>query len=534
MLQKSIDRLWQKIQRKLGNIMASGFVIRKNQYYDSVFLMGISKRISDVAGVHQNAVLMGSDANKELLSNIGLQDAQIDAARPNDLIVAVIAEAPQIVSEVLSKLDEYLQGGVQIAATSNPHSFEEGLAQKPNANLVVISVPGEYAVREAHKALEAGLNVFLFSDNVSIEDELDLKQFAAGKKLLVMGPDCGTSLIGGVGIGFANAVRKGSIGVIGAAGTGLQEFTSQVHNAGHGISHAIGTGSHDLSDKIGGLTTFAALEALENDPQTRIITILSKPPGAKTLAKLMERLKSCRKPIVSCLLGADISNVHKFSNITISRTIDDAVQSAIAKTAGKTASLQTQLSAQELDTAAREKARWSPQQKYLRGLFAGGTFCYQPQQIFRDAGIAVNSNAPLDPKYRLADSGRSLEHTVLDIGADEYTVGRPHPMIDGTQRRQRILAESRDPQVAVLLLDFILGRNASMDPVGELLDAIVEAKRNGQMHGGHLTLVASICGTDGDPQDLNLQTRILREAGVIVFQSNARAAAFCSDLLKTR
>ena len=275
--------------------MPSGFVIRKNQYYDSVFLMGISKRISDVPGVQQNAVLMGSETNKGLLSSIGIHDAQIDSAQPNDLVVAVIADTPQIVNEVLGKLDEYLLGGVQVAATSNPHSFEEGLAQKPNANLVVISVPGEYAAREARKALEAGLNVFLFSDNVSIEDELALKQLAAEKKLLVMGPDCGTSLIGGVGIGFANVVRKGSIGAIGAAGTGLQEFTSQVHNAGFGISHAIGTGGHDLSDQIGGLTTFAALDALEADPQTKVIVVISKPPGAKTLARLIERFKTCTK-----------------------------------------------------------------------------------------------------------------------------------------------------------------------------------------------------------------------------------------------
>jgi FdrA protein len=171
---------------------------------------------------------------------------------------------------------------------------------------------------------------------------------------------------------------------------------------------------------------------------------------------------------------------------------------------------------------------------YLRGLFAGGTFCYQSQQIFRDAGIPVKSNAPLNSKYQLADSNRSLEHAVLDMGADEYTVGKPHPMIDGTQRKQRILAESRDPQVAILLLDFILGYNASMDPVGELLDAIVEAKRISQKRCGHLTVVASICGTEGDPQDLNLQARMLREASVLVFQSNASAAVFCRELLKNR
>ena len=230
--------------------MPSGFVIRKNQYYDSVFLMGVSKRLSDVPGVRQNAVLMGSDANKGLLSSIDVRDAQIAAAQPNDLIVAVIADARGVVDEVLGRLDEFLLGGVQTASTSNPHSLEEGLAQKPEAGLAVLSIPGEYAAREARKALAAGLNVFLFSANVSTEDELDLKQIAAGKNLLVMGPDCGTSIIGGVGLGFANVVRRGPIGAIAAAGTGLQEFTSGVHNAGLGISHAIGTGGHDLFDGV--------------------------------------------------------------------------------------------------------------------------------------------------------------------------------------------------------------------------------------------------------------------------------------------
>jgi FdrA protein len=513
--------------------MPSGFVIRKNQYYDSVFLMGISKRLSDVPGVQQNAVLMGSETNKGLLSSIGIRDAQIDSAQPNDLVVAVIADTPQIVSEVLENLDEYLLGGVQIASTSNPHSLDEGLVQKPNANLAVISVPGEYAAREARKALEAGLNVFLFSDNVSIEDELDLKQFAAEKKLLVMGPDCGTSLIGGIGIGFANVVRKGSVGAIGAAGTGLQEFTSQVHNAGFGISHALGTGGHDLSDQIGGLTTFAALDALEADPQTKVITVISKPPGAKTLARLIERFKTCAKPVIGCFLGvrAEIKDTDTFQRAS---TIDEAVRLAVKIIDGKTASNETLFTPAEIEWMLQEKAAWGSEQKYLRGLFAGGTFCYQSQQIFRDAGIIVHSNAPLNLKYKLEDSNRSVEHSLVDMGADEFTLGKPHPMIDGTLRMQRILAESRDPRTAVLLLDFILGYNASMDPVGELLDTIIEAKKFAQKRGGVLTVVASICGTEGDPQDINLQSGMLQEAGVIVFQSNARAAIFCGELMKDR
>ena len=513
--------------------MASGFVIRKNQYYDSVFLMMISRRISDAPGVQQNAAVMGSDANKKLLLDIGIQDAEIDAAHPNDLIVAVMADTAQIAGDVLDKLDEYLQGGLQGTSVSSLHSFEDGLARKPDANLVAISVPGEYAAREARKALESGLNVFLFSDNVSIDDELDLKRLATEKNLLVMGPDCGTSLIGGVGVGFANVVRQGSIGAISASGTGLQEFTSQVHNAGFGISHAIGTGSHDLSDEVGGLTTLAALDALETDPQTKVIALISKPPGTKALAKLSKRLKTCTKPVVGCLLGV-VDEIAAGVSFQRASLIDDAVRLSIRQIDDKPVSAQDRFTQQELEDISREVDSWSPQQKYIRGLFAGGTFCYQSQQIFRDAGTPVYSNAPLDPKYGLADPDRSIEHTFVDMGDDRYTVGKPHPMIDGTMRKQRILAEGRDPQVAVLLLDFILGYNASMDPVGELLEAIAEAKQLAKKRGGALTVVASICGTDDDPQDLSLQTRMLRESSVIVFRSNARAARFCRDLIRRR
>jgi len=512
--------------------MASGFVIRKNQYYDSVFLMGVNRRISEVKGVQQSAVLMGTHANKELLAAIGIRDAQIDAAQPNDLVVAVVAETPQIVEEVLGRLDEWLQPAVEGAPVSALRSLEDGLANKPNANLALISVPGEYAAREARKALEAGLNVFLFSSNVPIEEELRLKQFAAQRGLIVMGPDCGTSLIGGVGLGFANAVRRGPIGVIGAAGTGLQEFTCQVHNAGWGISHAIGTGSRDLSDKIGGITALTALDALEDDPQTEAIAIISKPPGARTLERLIERSQACRKPIIGCFLGVRENLGDSATAFQSARTIDQAVQLAIAAVTGKPPALPTLLSAEEREWLAQERAGWAVGQKYLRGLFAGGTFCYQAQQILQDAGIPAYSNAPLVQARALAHPDRSREHTVVDMGDEYYTTGRPHPMIDGTLRKQRILAESRDPQVAILLLDFILGYGASMDPVGELYDAIVEARQTVRRRGGALTVVASICGTDGDPQDLALQTNLLKEAGAIVFPSSARAAFFCSELLR--
>ena len=511
--------------------MASGFVIRKNQYYDSVFLMSVNRRISEVKGVQQTAVLMGSPANKKLLLDIGIQDDQINHAQPNDLIVAVNAESAVIVENVLGRLDEWLEAIQENSPSLSVRTLEEGLSQKPEANLAVISVPGEYAAREARKALEAGLNVFLFSDNVSIDDELMLKQFSKEKGLLVMGPDCGTSLIGGKGIGFANAVRKGPIGAIGAAGTGLQEFTSQVHNAGSGISHAIGTGSHDLSGRIKGITTLAALDALEADQQTSVIAIITKPPEANTLAILLERISACKKPVLGCILGIDPGALSGKPNFQPARTIDEAARLALALSNGQPVSPPASLSPEVLAVIQEEKKGRAPEQKYLRGILAGGTFCTQSQQILGEAGFSIHSNSPIDSKNRLEHPDRSIEHTIVDMGDDFYMVGKPHPMIDGTMRRYRILNESRDPQVAVLYLDFILGYNASMDPAGELLDAILEAKRLSKQRGGHLTVVASVCGTEDDPQVLGLQVKLLEEAGVIVFRSNALASIALCQLL---
>jgi FdrA protein len=504
--------------------MPSGYVIRTNQYYDSVFLMGVNKRLSQVEGVEQTAVLMGSENNKVLLADIGIRGPELDNALPNDLIVAVIAKTPEIVKSVLNDLDDALSAIDEGVSTSQRHTLEDGLVEKPLANLAVLSIPGEYVYREAQKALEANLNLFIFSSNVSLEEELKLKRFAAERKLLVMGPDCGTSILGGTGIGFANAVRKGTIGAIGPSGTGLQEFTTQIHNSGYGISHAIGTGSHDLSAEIGAITTVMALEALEEDSQTEVIAIIAKPPDRKVLEHLLARTVSCSKPVIGCFLGmSDLYNLVT-GGFHGTRTIDDAVRMAIQLISGAEDQQQVGLTRQERESAKMHRRNWSSEQKFLRGLFAGGTFCYQTQQILSGAGLTVYSNAPLDPQNKLVRSEESREHTLIDLGDDDYTLGRPHPMIDSTMRNQRFLSEGQDTTVAVILLDFILGFNASKNPAGELLDSIMVAKQTRKEQGGELTVVASICGTDRDPQDLNLQREMLEDAGVIVFQSNASAA----------
>jgi succinyl-CoA synthetase alpha subunit len=508
--------------------MASGFVVRKNEYYDSVFLMRIAKTLNDEPGVQQSAVVMATDANKQLLAEIGIRGSGLDQAGPNDLVMAVLSAEQAVVERLLSTVDQRLASVGGQAKPSSYHTLEEAATANPEANLVVISVPGEYAARETRKALEAGKHVFLFSNNVPLDQEIEVKQLALAKGRLVMGPDCGTSLINGTGIGFANAVRRGPVGVVGPSGTGLQEFTSLVHQAGSGISHAIGTGTRDLSDAVGGITTLMAFDALEADPATRVIAIISKPVQAGTLQRLLERISRCRKPVVGCFLGLEQPLAGGGPSFSQAFSIDAAVQLALAQVGCEQASREVDFQ----PWIEQETSRWLPSQRYLRGLFAGGTFCYQSQQVLREAGIPVYSNSPLDKRYHLERPDRSLEHSLVDMGDDLFTQGKPHPMIDATQRRQRILTEAGDPELAILLLDFILGYIASPDPVGDLIEAVRTAKAAAAQRGGNLTVAASICGTDLDPQGFDRQKQLLKEAGVLVFPSNAQAARFCAKLLQ--
>ncbi|MFC2078749.1 acyl-CoA synthetase FdrA [Candidatus Bipolaricaulota bacterium] len=503
----------------------------ENRYFDSVFLMAMARRITEETGIENAAAVMGSDANKTVLENMGFDATALKRGKPHDLMVAIEGESAAI-EAVLSNMEQWLarpasrlQGGLAL-------SLDDALAQQPNSNLAVISVPGEYAAQEAHEALERGLNVFLFSDHVSVEDELALKRKASQSDLLVMGPDCGTALIAGTGVGFANVVRQGPIGVIASSGTGLQEFTSLVHRAGSGISHGIGTGGRDLTDAIGGLSTLSAITALEDDPGTAVIAIVSKPPGKETLEMILARLESCSKPAVACLLGIDKEAIPTDLPFGVHTTIDEAVEEALKLADGNAAS-NVDASSEEMDALLESEAElFSHGQRYIRGLFAGGTFCYQAQQVMKEGGVTVHSNAPLPGMEPLGDQGASEENTLIDMGADEFTVGMPHPMIDATQRRKHIGDEARDSEVGVLLLDIVLGYNASPDPAGDLAEAIVDAKHSATEAGRHLTVVASICGTDLDPQGLEAQEQILQAAGAIVFPSNAQASQFALELHK--
>jgi FdrA protein len=505
--------------------------IEKNRYLDSVFLMAMARRMSEQPGIEDAAAVMGSAANQLVLIKMGFDEETLKDVGPSDLIVALSGD-PEVVNGILTDIESWLVRPKFILDGAMALSLEDALQQQATSNLAVISLPGEHAASVAHEALDRGMNVFLFSDHVSLEDELSLKSKASDAGLIVMGPDCGTAIIAGKGIGFANVVRRGTIGVVASSGTGLQEFTSLVHRSGAGISYGFGTGGRDLSDAVGGISTLTAIAALDSDPETEVIAVVSKPPGQATLEQVVQRLNRCSKPVVACFLGLDEVNQPPAALFEISATLDDVVAAALQE-AGQGPDGLTLVSPREIASQLeKEAAKLQSEQQYIRGLFAGGTFCYQAQQVMRDGGVDVHSNAPLAGMILLDDENTSVENTLVDMGSDEFTAGVPHPMIDATNRRARILAEADDPTVAVLLLDFVLGFNASSDPAGDLVEAIVAAKNTATAAGRYLSVVASMCGTDEDPQGLDKQEQLLRDAGVILFPSNAQASQFARDVLR--
>jgi len=508
------------------------YTLLPNTYYDSVYLMGLAGKLSAATGVLRTSVLMASPNNKPLLIEFGLPASALDAAGPSDLVIAVEANSSEEAVAALSLVAALLQQETAEFDERPVATLDSALQQAPDANLAVISVPGEYAAYEAKRAIEHGLNVFIFSDNVSLEDELALKREAAARGLIVMGPDCGTAIIAGTGIGFANAVRPGPIGITGPSGTGIQQVSSLIDNAGYGISHAIGTGGRDLSDDIGGISTLQALNALAHDDATRVIVVVSKPPGPRSLRRVLGRIATSEKPVVTCFLGLGGSGVTTQAGpqhipvLTLAEASFAAIQAVRTLDAGVSATT-GQLRAGNIPPRAPQATAAC----CVRGLFAGGTFCYEAQQIFLDAGIEVRSNVPLRRDLALGESRAGDNHIFIDLGDDEFTRGRPHPMIDAGLRNERIITAARDAGVGLILLDFILGYGAAADPAGAAASAIREAQRIAVAAGRSLAFVASVCGTDADIQDRVRQVTVLEELGVMVLQSNAQAAEIAASFV---
>jgi FdrA protein len=510
--------------------MATAQKLFRNLYRDSVSLMQLSARLAGLEGMRHAHALMASQANLDLLRESGLPVGDLEAG-PNDLLIVIegeegaLADALAAAEAALTRTEPRSEGTYRRAL---PRSIAMALGELPTASLALISTPGEYAAAEAWKALRLGLNVMLFSDNVALEDEIALKRHAQQHDLLVMGPDCGTAIVGGIPLGFANVVRRGEIGAVAASGTGLQQVTCLIDRLGKGISQAIGTGGHDLHARVGGITMLQGLEALSADPATQVIVLISKPPDPEVAARVLRAAERAGKPVVVNFLGADPATI-RGSNLHAARTLEDAARIAVALVDGRLPG-EARAEAEMDPPLAGEFGRLKPDQRYLRGLYSGGTFCYEALLLLSEALGAVHSNTPLHPGCVLPDVWQSVGHTVIDLGDDQFTRGRPHPMIDQGLRNERILKEADDPEVAVILLDVVLGYGAHPDPAAEAVRAIRSAQVLAAGDGRHVAFVATVCGTAADPQGLTHQEAALREAGVLLADSNAQAVRLAARI----
>jgi FdrA protein len=498
-------------------------VIHKSLYHDSVTLMRLTRDLQVVDGLQRAAVMMGTPSNRTLLRDAGLLTPDGDAASPNDLIIALeaanMAAAHAGAQAAEAALSTSRSSTLPSQTTHRPRTLRSALTMLDGANLALISVPGLYAGLEAMKALQAGMHVMLFSDNVPVTIEIELKRFALARSLLMLGPDCGTAIINGVPLGFANAVPRGRVGLAAASGTGLQEVSCLIAAAGEGVSQAIGVGGRDLMDEVGGLMMTHALEILAADPATEVIGVLGKPPGPRAWEHLQNQLAQLRKPCVVhfsgliCAAGA---------SWYAAATLEEAALSTVALARGmRTTPIEFTMPREEVERFIGEATRaMQPGQRFVRGLYAGGTLAYEALGLLQ---------AKL-PKVSPGVLGGWEGHSVVDLGEDQFTLGRPHPMIDSTLRREWILRAAQEPTTAVILLDVILGYGAHRDPAGELLPAIQQATHQARAGGRHLAVVASVCGTEQDPQRRSAQIDVLRAHDVIVMPSNAQAARLAADV----
>jgi FdrA protein len=487
--------------------------VSKSAYHDSVTLMRLTRDLEAVPGVRRAAAMMATPPNRALLRDAGLLNAEGDAAGPTDLVVAVDAADEPAARATEAAAREALRGAAARpapGAQAAPRTLRGAMRRMAGASLALISVPGIYAGAEAFKALGSGLHVMLFSDNVPVETEIALKRLGRERGLFVMGPDCGTAIIDGVPLGFANVVPRGRIGIAAASGTGLQEVACLVAHAGEGISHAIGVGGRDLSDAVGGLGMDQALDALAADPATAVVCVIGKPPGAQVAARLRDRLARLGKPAVAHFVGDPAGP----------GSLEDCALNAVALARGERPRAQPRApSSDEIESAVTSAVRdLAPGQRFVRGVYSGGTLAWEALSTLKASLSDVTPGV----------TGGGTGHRVVDLGEDVFTVGRPHPMLDGSVRRDWIAKEARDASAAVLLIDVVLGHGAHPDPAGELLPALDSARRGARASGRGLAVVASVTGTDEDPQDRGAQVARLRAAGVVVMPSNFQAATLAT------
>ncbi|MDO8734911.1 MAG: acyl-CoA synthetase FdrA, partial [Elusimicrobiota bacterium] len=448
-------------------------LVKKNFYRDSVFLMSLSNKVKSIDGVVDSSVMMGTDANKKLLAETGFFTKEGEDASPNDLLICVSYNAQADIKKIMACVENMLDVPVSRENTGswtceNPKNIEEAVELQPDSNMAVISIPGQYVRYQSEKLLKKGVNQMIFSDNVSVEDEIHLKKIGVEKGLLVLGPDCGTAIINGVPLGFANVVRSGYIGVVAASGTGTQEVTTIIHRNGEGITQAIGLGGRDFKKEVGGLMAIESIKMLEKDPATKVICIVSKPPAREVEEKVLDIIKSCKKRFVVIFLGSKTKR-NDSGNLYFATTLEDAALKSIAVLKNKKYSPKKKLSEKFLLLASKERKKHSKKQKYVRGLFSGGTLCDEAMFVLEESIGGIYSNIAVNTDLKLKDRNVSYKNSFIDLGDDDFTRGVPHPMIDFTTRNKRMIQEAKDKEVAVIFFDLVLGYGAHPDPATAIL-----------------------------------------------------------------
>lgn len=521
-------------------------LLKRNTYYDSITLMSVIQFVKEQTAVDDAGAVMATEANLALMEQADLLPAAFlaeleQSPGPEDLLIAIRAGDEAAAQSALILAEQKLAAPAKRdisghVVTPTARSLEIALRQDANANLAVISVAGAHAWLEAEQALRNGLHVFLFSNNVTIEQERRLKVLAASKGLLLMGPDCGTAIINGVGLGFSNVVPRGNIGIVGASGTGMQQLTCLIAAAGLGISQAIGTGGRDLSETIEGIMMREGLALLARDPQTKVIVLVSKLPSKRVGRALLAEVAQCAKPVVAIFLGMEPEVFGPIAGtIKLARTLTSGAELAVSLAGGDSMRVPGNGALAALESRlAEQRAQMAPSQRYVRALYSGGTLCYETMLLLSKQVGVVASNIPLHPQWELGTHEQFRGHTALDLGTDEFTRGKPHPMIDPTVRLNYLERAAQDSETAVVLLDMVLGFCSHPNPAAVYAHVIKRLRNEAQAAGRFLPVIVSLCGTEGDSQRLSAQRAAFEASGALVFESNEAAALAAATLVSDK
>ena len=493
--------------------------VEKGRYVDSVTLMGVGERAIKKCHVKNAEGMMGTPANIDTLKEMGYQVPE-DITK-NDLMLAVTADTQEQLNAAKEEMMLVLNGGAGKGNATYRDLNDIDLDKDPY-DLVQISLPGEYAAAEAKKAIEKGLDVFIFSDNVSIEEELELKQLGKEKGRLVMGPDCGVGLIGGVALAAGSINRDGPIGIVGASGSGAQEVACLIERMGLGVHCIIGTGGRDLKPEIGGITMRMGMEKLEKDPAVQVICLVSKLADLHVMSGILDDADKLQKPVVAVFLGGNEA-LFQGHRVQGAMSLEEAARKAVALVQGSEPHLGfTDAEMQQLTDRVHSLR---PEQKYFRGLYCGGTFTEEALILFSRENPHVPLYSNLETKYarKLSDHAVSQGHAILDMGAEDFTAEAPHPVFDPALRVKRVEQELKDPQVAVVLLDFITGPGVALNPIMPYVELCNQHR--------DVIFIATICGAPGDPQDIVSAREALKKAGVIVADSNYQSARLAAAMM---